>query len=266
MSPNHYSPDNVLVVTFGEDAENDENAYQALTDLKQLDSQGQIKVVGGAVVDARRRRSRRDQERGRGPPVRRHRERRPDRPAARDHRRPARRPDRRLDRPARRIAVRHRRRRDDRVGAQRDLEAGSPDPYGGPRAGHRAERRCDRQRDGAAWAARSCAGRSSRSSRRSPRPRRPSAKAEVRGPARSCEKARREQRQGGGAREGRGAEVEAPPAQGGRFRIAAGGGGGALSPSAPPPSFPVLLRRRQTEQQEDACRLRGLLGERRRQS
>ena len=49
MSPN-YSPDNVLVVTFGEDAKNDENAYQALTDLKQLDSQGQIKVIGGAVV------------------------------------------------------------------------------------------------------------------------------------------------------------------------------------------------------------------------
>jgi uncharacterized membrane protein len=50
MSPNYLSPDNVLVVTFGEDAENDKNAYQALTDLKQLDSQGQIKVVGGAVA------------------------------------------------------------------------------------------------------------------------------------------------------------------------------------------------------------------------
>jgi uncharacterized membrane protein len=40
----------VLVVTFGEDPENDKNAYQALTDLKQLDSQGQIKIAGGAVV------------------------------------------------------------------------------------------------------------------------------------------------------------------------------------------------------------------------
>ena len=41
---------NVLVVTFGEDPENDKNAYQALTDLKQLDSQGQIKIAGAAVV------------------------------------------------------------------------------------------------------------------------------------------------------------------------------------------------------------------------
>jgi uncharacterized membrane protein len=40
----------VLVVTFGEDPENDKNAYQALTDLKQLDSQGQIKIAGAAVV------------------------------------------------------------------------------------------------------------------------------------------------------------------------------------------------------------------------
>ncbi len=50
MSPDYFSPDNVLVVTFGEDPENDKNAYQALTDLKQLDSQGQIKIAGGAVV------------------------------------------------------------------------------------------------------------------------------------------------------------------------------------------------------------------------
>ena len=50
MSPDYYSPDNVLVVTFGEDAANDKNAYQALTDLKELDSQGQIKIAGGAVV------------------------------------------------------------------------------------------------------------------------------------------------------------------------------------------------------------------------
>ena len=45
-----FSPNNVLVVTFGEDPENDQNAYQALTDLKQLDSQGQIKIAGAAVV------------------------------------------------------------------------------------------------------------------------------------------------------------------------------------------------------------------------
>ena len=47
---NYFSPDNVLVVTFGEDVENDQNAYQALTDLKQLDSQGQIRIDGAAVV------------------------------------------------------------------------------------------------------------------------------------------------------------------------------------------------------------------------
>jgi uncharacterized membrane protein len=50
MSPDYFSPDSVLVVTFGEDPENDKSAYQALTDLKQLDSQGQIKIAGGAVV------------------------------------------------------------------------------------------------------------------------------------------------------------------------------------------------------------------------
>ena len=50
MTPDYFSPDNVLVVTFGEDPENDKNAYQALTDLKQLDSQGQIKIAGAAVV------------------------------------------------------------------------------------------------------------------------------------------------------------------------------------------------------------------------
>ena len=50
MSPNYISADNVLVVSFGEDPENDTNAYQALTDLKQLDSQGQIKIAGAAVV------------------------------------------------------------------------------------------------------------------------------------------------------------------------------------------------------------------------
>jgi len=50
MSPDYFSPDNVLVVTFGEDPENDKNAYQALTDLKQLDSQSQIKITGAAVI------------------------------------------------------------------------------------------------------------------------------------------------------------------------------------------------------------------------
>ena len=37
MSPNPYSPDSVLVVSFGDDPKNDTNAYQALTDLRQLD-------------------------------------------------------------------------------------------------------------------------------------------------------------------------------------------------------------------------------------
>jgi uncharacterized membrane protein len=50
MDTNYFTPDNVLVVTFGEDPENDKNAYQALTDLKQLDSQNQIKIAGAAVI------------------------------------------------------------------------------------------------------------------------------------------------------------------------------------------------------------------------
>ena len=50
MSPDYLSRDNVLVVSFGEDPQNDTNAYQALTELKQLDSQGQIKIAGAAVV------------------------------------------------------------------------------------------------------------------------------------------------------------------------------------------------------------------------
>ena len=44
------STDNVLVVTFGENPADDTNAYQALTDLKELDSQGQIEIAGAAVV------------------------------------------------------------------------------------------------------------------------------------------------------------------------------------------------------------------------
>jgi len=50
MSTDYFSPDNVLVVTFGDDPEHDTNAYQALTDLEQLDAQGQIKIAGGAVI------------------------------------------------------------------------------------------------------------------------------------------------------------------------------------------------------------------------
>jgi uncharacterized membrane protein len=50
MSTNDFSSENVLVVTFGEDPKNDTNAYQALTDLKQLDSQGQTHIIGAAVV------------------------------------------------------------------------------------------------------------------------------------------------------------------------------------------------------------------------
>jgi uncharacterized membrane protein len=50
MSPDYFSPDNVLVVTFGKEPEKDQHAYRALTDLKQLDLQGQIKIAGAAVV------------------------------------------------------------------------------------------------------------------------------------------------------------------------------------------------------------------------
>ncbi len=50
MSTDYFSPDNVLVVTFGDDPEHDTSAYQALTDLEQLDAQGQIKIAAPAVV------------------------------------------------------------------------------------------------------------------------------------------------------------------------------------------------------------------------
>ena len=51
MSPNDISQeDNVLVVTFGDDADNTGTPPKALTDLKQLDSQGQINVAGAAIV------------------------------------------------------------------------------------------------------------------------------------------------------------------------------------------------------------------------
>jgi uncharacterized membrane protein len=50
MHTNYFTPDNVIVVSFGDDPDNDKNAYEALTDLKQLDSQDQIKIAGAAVV------------------------------------------------------------------------------------------------------------------------------------------------------------------------------------------------------------------------
>jgi uncharacterized membrane protein len=46
MSTDIYSSDTVLAVTFEDDA----NAYQALTDLGELDAQGQINVASAAVV------------------------------------------------------------------------------------------------------------------------------------------------------------------------------------------------------------------------
>jgi uncharacterized membrane protein len=48
MSP--ASTANVLLVTFGEDPENDSNAYRALTDLNELSSQGQIAVEAATVI------------------------------------------------------------------------------------------------------------------------------------------------------------------------------------------------------------------------
>src|SRR3954454_7770358 len=48
---NDFSTDNVLLVTFGPDPNKDSNAYQALTDLKQLDTQKHVEVVDAAVVE-----------------------------------------------------------------------------------------------------------------------------------------------------------------------------------------------------------------------
>jgi uncharacterized membrane protein len=45
------STDNILLVTFGPDPSGDANAYQALTDLKELDNQKQVEVVQAAVVE-----------------------------------------------------------------------------------------------------------------------------------------------------------------------------------------------------------------------
>jgi uncharacterized membrane protein len=46
MGDDQFTPENVVVVSFSEDSE----AYEALTSLKELDSQGQLKVVAAAVV------------------------------------------------------------------------------------------------------------------------------------------------------------------------------------------------------------------------
>jgi uncharacterized membrane protein len=46
MTDEVFNPENVIVVGFADDS----TAYQALTTLKELDSQGQIKVVDAAVV------------------------------------------------------------------------------------------------------------------------------------------------------------------------------------------------------------------------
>jgi uncharacterized membrane protein len=51
MSSDYVYRENVVVVSFGDDPKNDKNAYQALTDLKELDSQGQLKIAGAAVVE-----------------------------------------------------------------------------------------------------------------------------------------------------------------------------------------------------------------------
>ena len=45
MSPDYLPRVNVLVVSFGEDPKNDTNAYEALTELKRLDAQGQIEIA-----------------------------------------------------------------------------------------------------------------------------------------------------------------------------------------------------------------------------
>jgi uncharacterized membrane protein len=46
MADHGYSPENVVVVSFSDD----NAAYEALTNLKQLDSQGQVEVIAAAVV------------------------------------------------------------------------------------------------------------------------------------------------------------------------------------------------------------------------
>ena len=235
MTPDYLSPDNVLVVTFGEDPENDKNAYQALTDLKQLDSQGQIKIAGAAVV-------------------------------TRDG-------DGRVDVKSEvgddpyvgtasggmigllvgiiggPLGVLIGGAYGVLVGSLFDLDdvettesvlgeiskQVQPDADRGPRAGHRAEPRGRSTPRWRGWAARSCAGRSvdveeeiaaAEEAQRK-------AKREAR---KELQKARVEKTQGRRTRQGRGAEVEAPSAEGRRDRIAPVPGGGASSPGAPPPS------------------------------
>src|ERR1700759_2048888 len=49
MPDEAFSPDSVIVVSFSDD----DRAYEALTRLKELDSQGQVEVVAAAVRGAR---------------------------------------------------------------------------------------------------------------------------------------------------------------------------------------------------------------------
>jgi uncharacterized membrane protein len=50
MNPARHTTDSVLVITFGDDPLNDIDAYQALTELKLLDSQDQVEIAEAAVV------------------------------------------------------------------------------------------------------------------------------------------------------------------------------------------------------------------------
>ena len=233
MTSDYFSPDNVLVVTFGEDPKQDENAYQALTDLKQLDSQDQIKITGAAVVT-------RDGE-GRvdvksdvgedplvgtasggviglligiiGGPL------------------------------------------GMLIGGAYGMLVGSlfdidevdttesvlgeiskqvqPTQDGGPRSGHRAEPRGHRRRDGAPrWRGPAPAGGRRRGGDR--RGRGGAAEGRAGGSQGAAEGSRRED-QGRRTRQGRGDEGEAPSVQGRRERVGSStAGGGALNPGAPP--------------------------------
>lgn len=49
MADDGFTPENVLVVGFSDDS----SAYEAMTNLQELDSQGQVKVVAAAVVTRR---------------------------------------------------------------------------------------------------------------------------------------------------------------------------------------------------------------------
>ena len=46
MADNGFTPENVVVVGFSDDS----TAFEALTTVKELDSQGQLRLVEGAVV------------------------------------------------------------------------------------------------------------------------------------------------------------------------------------------------------------------------